>query len=791
MYALNAARATEDFAVIDFDKMLILDGATGSLLTERSGAPAGYRPEMLNVENPDVVYSVHRDYVEAGSDVVYTNTFGANPLKLGDETGKIIRAAISIARKAAEGKAYVALDVGPLGKLIGEGGISFEEAYENYAAVIKAAEDKTDLIVIETMTDIADARAALLAAKENSSLPVMLSMSFEENGRSAFGTDVESFARIISGMGVAAIGINCSLGPVEMLPMAEKLIKSTRLPVFIKPNAGMPRFKDGKTVYDIDKTLFCKAMKKIHALGVNILGGCCGTTPEYIRDMAAEIAFASKRPAYVPVRALSCSTATVTVDSMKVVGERINPTGKKKFQAALREGDFDYILSQGIEQAQAGADILDVNVGLNGTDEKGNMVRVVDGLQKVVSKPLVLDSSSPEVLEAALRRYHGKALINSVNGKKSSIESVLPLAKKYGAAVVCLALDENGIPFTVEGRVAIGKKLVEECLKAGIAIEDIYVDTLTMAESAERGSALCTLGALGEIKKTGAGTILGVSNVSFGMPHRENINACFLAMAKEAGLDLAIINPSLTRIKASDEAEDFLLGKEGAAEAYIAYAAKTDSVKAEDLAPSDAPDMTRAIVGGMGTLAKETAEKLLEKLSPMDVAAKHIIPALDKVGELYESGKIFLPQLIAAADSAKQAFAALEEKMKGGEGTQGDKRFVLATVKGDIHDIGKNIVKAVVANYGYKVVDLGRDVDYKVVLDAVESNYPCVLGLSALMTTTAQNMAETIRLVRERYPDIPVLVGGAVITPEYAESIGGVYCKDAAATVKALKDIYK
>lgn len=776
--------------MIDFYGKLILDGATGSLLTERSGAPAGYRLEKLNLENPEVVYSVHRDYVDAGSDVIYTNTFGANPLKLGGETEKVIKAAVAIARKAAGDRAYVALDVGPLGKLIGEGGISFDEAYENYAAVIKAAADETDLIVIETMTDIADARIALLAAKENSNLPIMLSMSFEAGGRSAFGTDVESFARTVSGMGVSAIGINCSLGPVEMYPMAKKLVESTPLPVFIKPNAGMPRFENGRTVYDIDRARFCEAMANIHALGVNILGGCCGTTPDYIRMLAAQTAGKAERELYKPVRALCCGTATVKVDGMKVVGERINPTGKKRFQAALREGDFDYILAQGIEQSQAGADILDVNVGLNGTDEKYNMVRVVEGLQKVVSRPLVIDSSSPEVLEAALRRYNGKALVNSVNGKQSSIDSVLPLVKKYGAAVVCLALDENGIPSTAEGRVAVGKRLVDECLKAGIATEDIYVDTLTMAESAEKGSAQCTVGALEEIKKTGAGTVLGVSNVSFGMPHREDINACFLAMAKDAGLDLAIINPSLINIKYSDYARDFLLAKEGATDAYIAYAAKTDSVKTEDLTGKDTPDMTRAIVGGMGARAREVAETLLATLAPLDVAAQHIIPALDVVGDLYEKGVIFLPQLIAAADAAKQAFSALESRMAAQGAAQDGKRFVLATVKGDIHDIGKNIVKAVVSNYGYKVVDLGRDVDYPVVLAAVEKNYPCALGLSALMTTTAQNMAETIRLVREKYPDLPVLVGGAVITPEYAESIGGVYCKDANATVKALREIF-
>lgn len=775
--------------MIDFSKRIILDGAMGSLLTSRANAAAGYPLELLNLEKPDIVASVHDDYIAAGSNIIYANTFGANFLKFGQKTEEIISAAIDIAKGCAKDKAAVALDIGPLGKLIGEGGISREEAYDNFAKIIRAAGDRQDLIVIETMTDLTEARIALLAAKENSSLPVMLSMSFDSNGRSAFGTDVASFAHALSGMGLSAIGINCSLGPVQMLPMAEELVKNTPLPVFIKPNAGMPRFENGRTVYDVDEQGFCDAMRKIHALGINILGGCCGTTPQYIARMNEECKGFVQRESYKPKRVLCSKTRTVTVDSMRVVGERINPTGKKVFQQALRDGNFDYILGQGIEQAEGGADILDVNVGLNGTDEKGNMVRTVEQLQKVVSCPLVIDSSNPEVIEAALRVYDGKALVNSVNGKKSSIASVLPLVKKYGAAVVCLCLDDEGIPQTTDGRVAVAKTLIEECVKQGIPKEDIYADTLTMAQSAQKGSALCTVGALGEIKKAGVGSILGVSNISFGMPHREEINACFLQMAQESGLDLCIINPKLKSIKPSKQAYDFLLDKEGAVEAYINYAARVDNVKIDEVTKSNEADMTKAIVSGRGAMAYEVATQLLKELSPLEVAEKHIIPALDKVGELYESGKIFLPQLISAADSAKQAFRAVESAMQKSGHTMDGMRVVLATVKGDIHDIGKNIVKAVVSNYGYKVIDLGRDVDYEVVLEAVQKNYPCVLGLSALMTTTAENMAVTITRVREKYPDIPVLVGGAVITPEYAKSIGGIYCKDANETVKQLKNI--
>lgn len=775
--------------MIDFSKRIILDGAMGSLLTSRANAAAGYPLELLNLEKPDIVASVHDDYIAAGSNIIYANTFGANFLKFGQKTEEIISAAIDIAKGCAKDKAAVALDIGPLGKLIGEGGISREEAYDNFAKIISAAGDRQDLIVIETMTDLTEARIALLAAKENSSLPVMLSMSFDSNGRSAFGTDVASFAHALSGMGLSAIGINCSLGPVQMLPMAEELVKNTPLPVFIKPNAGMPRFENGRTVYDVDEQGFCDAMRKIHALGINILGGCCGTTPQYIARMNEECKGFVQRESYKPKRVLCSKTRTVTVDSMRVVGERINPTGKKVFQQALRDGNFDYILGQGIEQAEGGADILDVNVGLNGTDEKGNMVRTVEQLQKVVSCPLVIDSSNPEVIEAALRVYDGKALVNSVNGKKSSIASVLPLVKKYGAAVVCLCLDDEGIPQTTDGRVAVAKTLIEECVKQGIPKEDIYADTLTMAQSAQKGSALCTVGALGEIKKAGVGSILGVSNISFGMPHREEINACFLQMAQESGLDLCIINPKLKSIKPSKQAYDFLLDKEGAVEAYINYAARVDNVKIDEVTKNSEADMTKAIVSGRGAMAYEVATQLLKELSPLEVAEKHIIPALDKVGELYESGKIFLPQLISAADSAKQAFRAVESAMQKSGHTMDGMRVVLATVKGDIHDIGKNIVKAVVSNYGYKVIDLGRDVDYEVVLEAVQKNYPCVLGLSALMTTTAENMAATINRVREKYPDIPVLVGGAVITPEYAKSIGGIYCKDANETVKQLKNI--
>lgn len=764
---------------------LTLDGGMGSLLIERASLPAGYMGEKLCLERPDVVSGIHADYAAAGADVIYTNTFGANAFKAGSRAAsdELIAAAVRLARGAK--RRYCALDFGPLGKILGSGGLSFEDALSEYAAMIRAGDDRTDFIVLETLTDLKELRAGLLAAKENSALPVMASMSFEPDGRTFFGVSVASFVLTAEGLGADAVGINCSLGPIEMLPVVKELLKYATVPVFVKPNAGMPKLVDGRTVYDIGEDAFFGAVAAMKELGVNILGGCCGTTPSYIRRIASLKDKTCPRVLPAPASYLCCAARAVEVTGTKIVGERINPTGKPRFKEALRAGDVDYIAAQGISQQGEGADVLDVNVGINDVDEKDMMLRVLERVQTAVSLPLCIDSSDPAVLEAALRVYHGKALVNSVSGKRSSLDAVLPLVKKYGAAVVGLCLDEGGIPGSVDGRVEIAKKIIAEAERYGIPKRDIYIDTLTMAEASGRGNAMLTLGALSQIKALGAKSILGVSNISFGMPNRPDINAKFLELARGAGLDLCIINPSLKNIVGSEEAAAFLRGEEGAAERYIAYATKVESVtvKAEDLT------LESAILTGATASAARLATELLKSAPPMEVAAKHIIPALDKIGALYESGKIFLPQLIASADAAKEAFAYVSAAITDSGGGDSGKRLVLCTVKGDIHDIGKNIVKAVVLSYGYRVIDLGRDVDYDDVTEAVRQNWPCVLGLSALMTTTAVNMAETIRRVREAFPTVPVLVGGAVLTREYAEKIGGIYCLDAADTVKRLKEL--
>ncbi len=780
--------------MIEWLSDLYLDGATGSELIARAGVPIGYPPELLNLEQPDIVCGLQREYVAAGSGLIYANTFGANALRFGDRLEEILSAAIAIARRAADGRAKVALDIGSLGKLIGDGGISFDDAYEQFAQIVRAAADRTDCIVIETMTDLAETRAAVLAAKAYSRLPILVSMSFSEGGRTAFGCGVENFAYTIGAMGVAAIGINCSLGPIQMLPLARRLVECTDLPVFIKPNAGMPRLENGNTVYDITPEQFCEAMARIKEIGVRIMGGCCGTSPAYIERLKAVCDCVRARRAQFRPRSVVCSASRVAEidDAMRIVGERINPTGKKRFQQALRERDYDYILLQGIEQEEQGADILDVNVGLNGIDEAIVMREVVERLQRVTTLPLQIDSSDPDVIECALRYYHGKAIVNSVNGTEESLQRILPIVARYGAAVVGLTLDERGISQDIDERVRIAASIVEACRRYGIAARDVYIDTLTMAQASMPDSALCTLGALEQVKRLGVRTILGVSNISFGMPNREEINAAFLQMARQHGLDLCIIHPKLQHVCAGQAAFDFLNNLPGATQAYIDYATQIERTTQtlSDAACDDA-DIRKCIVGGRGAQVAAAVERLLrDGASPMRVAAEHMIPALDEVGEAYERGKLFLPQLIAAADAAKCGFGVLEKAMERVDGRDADKVFVLATVKGDIHDIGKNIVKAIVSNYGFKVVDLGRDVAYERVLESVRAHYPCVLGLSALMTTTAQNMARTIQLVRAEFPEIPVLVGGAVLTPQYAESIGGTYCRDASATVRRLQEIY-
>lgn len=776
--------------MIDLTKKLYLDGGMGSLLIERANLEAGYPLEKLNYENPLAVKQIHEEYLDSGSDIIYTNTFGANGFKYGkSELEKVIRTGIMLANDCARSKGkYTALDIGQLGKIIGEGGISEKDAYDAFKEIILLAADKTDLIVIETMTNLAEARIATLAAKENSNLPIMVSMTFEQNMRSVFGTPIECFCDIISNLGVAALGINCALGAKEMLPLAKKLSILTDKPLFIKPNAGMPSTENGKTIYHTDAEEFSLYASNAFSYGINIVGGCCGTTPEFIRKTKEKGDLIPIKAKNVVKKSAICSSYKhITVDRPLIVGERINPTGKKLFQQALKNRDWGYILNQALEQEDQGADILDVNVGMGGINEPEVMEETVKKLQTVTVLPLIIDSSNLDALERGLRAYHGKAVINSVNGKEESMNSVLPLAKKYGSAIIGLTIDENGISADIDKRVGIAEKIIARCREYGIPCEDIYIDTLTMAEAAQKGNALTTLGALKSIKKLGVKTVLGISNISFGMPNRMDINARFMEMALENGLDLCLINPVLKNMLGSFEAGEFLLNKENAAENYIKYAQKNSlSIQENNF---EEKNLSEVVLRGQKELAYDLTISLLKTKNPTEIINAYLIPALDKLGDLYGSGEVFLPQLIAGAEAAKSAFTAIET-LTDRKTESENKRFVIATVKGDIHDIGKNIVKIVVSNYGFKVIDLGKDVDYQKIIDAVKENYPCVLGLSALMTTTAENMAKTIKLVKEKY-DIPILTGGAVLTKEYSEKIGGIYCADANETVKTLKRIFK
>ncbi len=768
-----------------FNQNLVLDGAMGSLLLERTQKPVGYFLEKLNIESPDIVLSCHKDYVDSGSDVVYTNTFGANHFKFShDKLQNVITSAISIARQA--NPKYVALDIGPLGKVIGEGGIDFEDAISAFKEIVEIANDKTDFIVVETMTSLAEMRAAILACKETSNLPLAVSMSFDENCRTFFGTSVECFVVTAVGLGVDMIGANCSLGPIEMLPVAKEFARLTNLPIFIKANAGMPKFENGKTIYGISAQQFADAVYQIKKLGINVLGGCCGTSPHYIK-LLSKFKNETFEKQKVEKSCIICSQSmAVSLDGNKIVGERINPTGKKRVQQAIREGDFDFLISEGVKQQSQGADILDVNVGVSGIDEVLAMKTVVQKLQNVCTLPLQIDSSKPQAIEQALRLYHGKAIVNSVNGSDESLKTILPVVKKYGAVVIGLTLDENGIPFESDKRVEIATKIVNACQQCGIDKNDVVIDTLTMSEASQKGNALSTLNALKGVKSLGIKTALGVSNISFGMPNREDINAMFLEMAVENGLNLAIVNPAFKGLKGSELAKNFLLAKDNASEKYIQNANNfvVKQVSETNMSIED------AIITGQSGLAVNLAKKLMIAIQPLELSQKFIIPALDEVGKLYEQGKLFLPQLIASADSAKCVFEQIEHKLQETDKKQNyEATFVLATVQGDIHDIGKNIVKTVVSNYGYKVIDLGRDVKVQKVVDAVKQNYPCILGLSALMTTTAENMAVTVCETRKIFPNLKIIVGGAVITQSFAKEINCIYAKDASDTISKLKQI--
>ena len=765
-------------------------------MLQAKGLKSGEFPELAALEHPDWLEEIHRAYVDAGAQIVYANTFGANREKLsrfGRSVDEVVAASVAAARRAADGRALVALDVGPIGQLLEPTGLlPFEQAADIFTEVIRAGvKAGADLVVIETVADLQEARAALIAAKENCSLPVMVTMTYEERGRTFLGCPPSAAALTLEGLGADAIGLNCSLGPRQMVPVAEELLNWTTLPVIIKPNAGLPR-PDGSG-YDVTPDEFAAALSPLVEAGVQLFGGCCGTTPEYIARLRTALAGRTVGQKRAPVPTAVCSSRRVVpLDRVRVIGERINPTGKKLMKEALRRGDMDYILDQAVSQTQAGADILDVNVGLPEIDEREMMIRAVKAIQSVTDAPLQLDSSDPAALEAALRVCCGKAIVNSVNGKRESLETVLPIVKKYGAAVVGLTLDEDGIPASAEKRFAIARRILDAALAIGIRREDVYIDCLTLTVSAEQAAAAQTLSAVRRVKEElGLKTVLGVSNISFGLPARPIINQNFLALAMANGLDLPILNPNAEAMMAAVRAYHLLTGLDADAREFIA--AYGDAAPA---AQAPAPSGTRALdelvaLGLKGEAAAATRALLDLGRDPMEIINSLLIPALDRVGAEFEAGRQFLPQLIQSAGAAQSAFDVLRERMTDGTEKPSQGTIVLATVKGDIHDIGKNILKVLLENYGFTVIDLGRDVPPEAVVEAARKYDAPLVALSALMTTTLRSMEETIRLLRRELPDRKVMVGGAVLTEDYAAAMGAdFYGADAKQSVDYARRLF-
>lgn len=794
--------------VFDRKRFVLLDGGMGTQLQTR-GLQPGQKPELAALEMPDTLTAIHADYARAGADILLANTFGANAKKLAGcpcTVEQVVSASIACARSAAaETGALVALDIGPLGELLVPAGtLRFEDAYAEFAQVIRAgAAAGADLVFLETMTDLYELKAAILAAKENCALPVFTSMSFESRGRTFTGCTVESYAVTAAGLGADAVGINCSLGPKEILPFAQRLCRSVPagVPVFVKPNAGLPN-PDGS--YNLNAAEFAAEMKAYASIGVSMVGGCCGTTPDFIaklRETFAPLVPADK----IPIRRSCLCTPVrfVEVDGITVVGERINPTGKKRLQQALRDGDSAYPCAQAVAQAEAGAQVLDVNAGLPGIDEAATLEQLVKDLQAITDLPLQLDSSNPEALSRALRIYNGKPIVNSVNGEQKTLDTILPLCKKYGAAVVGLALDEHGIPADAEGRFAIAKRIVAAANAAGIPNEDIYIDCLTLTASAQQEGAVQTLEALTRCKKElGVRTVLGVSNISFGLPCRGYLNTTFLTMAMAAGLDLAIMNPNTPEMMAAVRAYRVLTSQDKQSSDYVAaYAdvqiqttqtSKSAATVAEVGAAAPGGDaLFEAVRRGLKAEARAAADAALTMREPLDVVNTSLIPALDAVGDGFEKGTVFLPQLLQAATAAQAAFESIKAKIAASGQAQGSKgKIVIATVKGDVHDIGKNIVRVILENYGYDVLDLGRDVAPERVVEAVRQTGAKLVGLSALMTTTVPNMQATIEALHAAGLDCKVMVGGAVLTPDYARNIGAdYYCKDAKASADLAKQL--
>lgn len=777
-------------------KILFTDGAMGTMLQQLGLAP-GENPSLLCLTEPKVIEDIHTAYFEAGSHIVYSNTFSSCALKLegtGHTVNEVVTAAVACAKRAAAPyNGMVALDIGPLGELLEPlGTMSFECAVELFSEqMLAGAKAGADLIAIETMMDVYEAKAALIAAKECCDLPVMVTMTFEAGGRTFTGCDIPAMALTLESHGADVIGVNCSIGPMQLGEIITELRRWTRLPIAAKPNAGLPDAKGG---YDLTAQQFAKSVCELIERGASVVGGCCGTSPEYLYALTR--AASEKAPVAAP-KAVPCavcsSTVTVLLNAPIVVGERLNPTGKRLLKQALADSDMGYILRQAVAQQNDGAQILDVNVGLPGIDEPAMMAKVVKAIQSVCPLPLQIDSSDPDAIETGLRVYNGRAVVNSVNGKDEVLECLLPVIKKYGAAVVGLTLDENGIPETAEGRVRIAKKIIARCKQAGIPREDVIIDCLTMTVGAEQRNAEITLEAVRRVHELGVKTALGVSNVSFGLPRRDLVNRTFFTLALQAGLNLSIINPADEGMMEALSVFRMLYGYDTNSEEYLARFAQP-SAQPSPAATAENPqsEVAAAIHSGLEQQSAQAARRLLETTPPEALISQTLIPILDEVGKRYENNQIFLPQLIRSASAAKAAFDVIRERIAATKIEQTDRgTIVLATVQGDIHDIGKNIVRAVLENYGYRIIDLGRDVSPSAVVEAVKAANAALCGLSALMTTTLPAMEETIRLLSTQCPRCRVVVGGAVLTDDYASAIGAhYYAKDASATVSAARVVF-
>jgi len=773
-------------------RRVYLDGGCGTMLQKR-GLKAGEAPELWNITHPEEIVRLHRDYLSAGSDIIASNTFGVNPIKH-ENYKELLDAALSCAREAVScfSDRYIALDIGPTGKLLAPyGDLAFEDAVSTFAAVVEYAKDRVDLILIETMNDSYETKAALLAAKETCSLPVFVTNVYSEKQTLMTGADAGAMVALLEGMGADAIGLNCSLGPDLMLPIVEKMATLTSLPIIVKPNAGLPQLVDGVTVFDNDADRFSDAVKKLAEAGATIIGGCCGSEPDYIRKSVEKTAFLPM-PKHEEKNDTVFSSYTHAVKVGKtpvLIGERINPTGKSKLKAALREKNIAYILGEAVKQAEAGVHALDVNAGLPDIDEKEMLCRCIYEIQSVTDLPLQIDTADPEALAAAMRIYNGKPLVNSVNGKEESMKAVFPLVRKYGGTVIALTLDENGIPDSAEGRVKIAERIIEKAKEYGIAKKDIIVDPLALTVSSDQNSAKVTLKAIRLLKEKGIHTSLGVSNISFGLPQRDIINSAFFSQALLCGLSCAIMNPFSVGMMNSYHAHNVLSGNDSACTDYIAYASA--NVQSEQTQAKKETPLADCIVSGMAENAKKTASELLLTCGGLDIINNEIIPALNKVGDMFEKGKAFLPQLLMSADASAAAFSVIKESMSK-ETSDKKKGIVLATVKGDIHDIGKNIVRTLLESYGFTVYDLGRDVPPEAVLEAVKEHSCKLVALSALMTTTVPAMEETVKLLHSFDENIKVMVGGAVLTQEYADMIGADgYAPDAMGAVRIAEEYYK